>query len=311
MASDLVTRFAPFLRFDADERHFLATPDEFRDHGRFRRSLEGKDDLGWNVRAQEWQKSNGHGADFVGAEWARIKQEIALATKQTRPDGVAFDGPVTRPQDERNLWGEGKRIGFFLELEEGFGHDASGAPPQDFVSPAPVFHDVYDFTGERVAKWIALSYWFFYIYNWNNMFKHEGDWEHITLYFAAGEGLELPRAIFYAAHNSGSLISGRSPVYVPDTADETTHGGPPSAAATHPIVYVMRHGHPSYPIVDDPKRYPLCARSWQQKIPALGEEWREFDGAWGEVGDFFGHTTGPLGPWFKRGKDVLRTGGLL
>ena len=48
-----------------------------------------------------------------------------------------------------------------------------------------------------------------------------------------------------------------------------------------------------------------AGQAWdlRRSLQPLGEQpWRLFAGAWGRVGDA-AHTTGPLGPWFKRRLD--------
>jgi hypothetical protein len=305
MPDDVVRRFAPLIRLDADERHFPSEPEEFRAHSRFRQSnYRDSVDRGWNRAAGRWEESNLEGDDYTGEQWPTILGEIGRETAAVRPGGVSADGPVTRPRDRRNLWGSGKAKGFFLELAEGYGHDQSGHPPDG--RPAGVFHDIHSFRDERGRSWTALAYWFFYAYNWHVVSKHEGDWEHVTLYFA-GERLDpFPAFLFYAAHNEGYLVSSGARVWVPDDATADTPAGTPGAGA-HPIVFVSRYGHPSYPIVHDPERYPWAVRTWEGgKIPALeSTAWHRYDGAWGEVGEIV-HSTGPLGPWFKRGADTVR-----
>lgn len=300
----VVRTFAPLLRLDADERHFPDTPDGFRANSRFRQSnYAGSQDRGWNKRLEKWEERSVEGDDYTGEEWSVILREIGQETAALRPGGATADGPITRPRDPRNLWRPGSATGFFLELKEGYGHDQSGRRPD--LEPAPIFWDHDSFRDARGRPWASLAYWFFYTYNWHVVSRHEGDWEHITLYFAEGRFDSFPAVIFYAAHNAGYLISGGARVWVPDDATAGTHATTPGAA-THPIVFVSRFGHPSYPVVDDPERYPWAVRTWDHAIqPIETAAWLAYDGAWGEVGEIV-HSTGPLGPWFKRGADEVR-----
>jgi hypothetical protein len=300
---EVVVAFAPLLRLDEGEQHFPDEPDDFRRNSRFRQSnYDGFKDRGWNKRLQKWEDKNVEGDDYTGEDWLAIIREIGLETAPLRPGGVTPDGPITRPRDPRNLWNPGSATGFFLELREGYGHDQSGLPP----GLGPIFSDCHCFKDGSGRPWAALGYWFFYTYNWHVVSQHEGDWEHITLYFADEQFDSYPAFVFYAAHNHGHLVSGGAPIWVPDDADANTPATTPGDA-THPIVFVSRFGHPSYPIVHDPERYTWAVRTWEQAIPSIDAPapWRDYDGAWGEVGEIV-DSTGPLGPWFKRKADTLR-----
>jgi hypothetical protein len=301
----VVRDFAPLLRLDRDERHFPGEPDQFRANSRFRQSnFADSRDRGWNKTLARWEESDVEGEDYTGTQWGTILGQIGEETSALRPGGVTSDGPITRPRDRRNLWNPGGATGFLLELREGFGHDQSGNRPDG--TPARIFYDHHAFRDGSGRRWAALSYWFFYMYNWHVVSQHEGDWEHVTLYFADERFDSFPAVLFYAAHNEGYLVSGGARVWVPDDATADTPATTPGAA-THPIVFVSRFGHPSYPIVHDPERYTWAIRTWDEGIPWIDEPapWRDYDGAWGEVGEIV-HSTGPLGPWFKRTADVVR-----
>jgi hypothetical protein len=287
--------FAPLLCFRDDERHLPGSPDEFRRNARFRESnFDGSRDRGWNRSLDTWVAGNQHGAEWLDVRWGTVTREIAAVTGRPR-DTLPPDRDVTRPRDSRNHWGEGSTRGFFLELAEGFGRARSGSAGP----PLPIYYDLVDYRDADGGEWKALSYWFFFVFNWNvlALAQHEGDWEHITLYFSPPAFADggRPELIFYASHNDGFLVSGLSPSQY--------------AEDRHPIVYVHPNGHPSYPIVPDPGRYDRRWRTWEHDVLPLDEqEWARYDGAWGEVGETV-HTTGPLGPWFKRGRDRVKIQG--
>jgi hypothetical protein len=159
----------------------------------------------------------------------------------------------------------------------------------------PIFCDIERFATPGGENWVALYYWFFYTYNWNVALAHEGDWEHITLYFELSrfESSETPDFIFYAAHKHGIVLK------FDDARIEKEE--------THPIVFVSNWGHPSYPTMPDRLRqhYTVAWRTWHHEIlPITSQPWALYDGAWGEVGSW-GASTGPLGPYFKRKRDVV------
>lgn len=289
----IVQTYAPCLLLSRYEQHLPGQPEAFRSRARFRESnFDGRKDRGWNRATGQWEPGNEHGSDYLGTDWETILDVIQQETGMLRPGGPARDGPVTRPRDKRNLWRDEDGVrGFFLELEEGFGHRRSGAPPN---SPGCVFHDTYEF---RANDWdyVAVAYWFFYVYNWHVFFAHEGDWEHITLYFTKSgfESGREPIFVFFAAHNEGLLLP------APHPSISWVDG-------SHPNVFVSRWGHPSYPVPPPHRRseYTVRWETWRQPIPAIESlDWHRYDGAWGEVGAWV-HSTGPLGPFFKRERDI-------
>ena len=296
-----IENYAPELWFHRSERHHPGSPEDFRKNARFRQSnFSGGKDRGWNHRDAVWVPGNEKGPNFVGEQWDRINKVILDETKQLRSEGPTVGGPVSRPRDDRNLWkGDDGKRGFFLELIEGHGRDSSGAPAGTRL---PIFYDLYD---HRIAayEYEVLTFWFFYVYNWHVFFAHEGDWEHISLYFDRGrrDGIRKPYAIYYAAHNGGEVYfdnEQRSPVHWVD--------------GTHPRVYVNHWGHPCHPRVARhlQRQYKDSWRTWEASptgdhLLDIGKaEWRDYCGAWGEVGQWV-HSTGPLGPNFKRFRDKV------
>lgn len=302
MSEGTIRKFAPALFLRRDEQHFPAEPEEFRQVSRFRQSnFKGRDDRGWNRAVQAWAAPGGHGADFEGTEWKTLCDLILNETKDRRPGGPQPSTPgapapaVVRPRDNHNLWSRGDAQGFFLELREGYGRGTSGPGRQ-----VPVFHDLQRFASSNGLKWVAVYYWFFYIYNWFIVSEHEGDWEHVTLYFEPDSFAigARPEFLYYAAHNGGLLLPGDDAKL--EWFDDE---GVKAATGTHPGVYVSPFGHPSYPTVPDRLR-ALYAQppwpTWKADLPSIeSQEWSLYDGAWGEVGEIV-HSTGPLGPIFKR-----------
>lgn len=291
---DAAQTFAPCLLFSRYEGHLPGTPEFFRQYARFRQSnFEGRRDRGWNRRTGQWEASNKHGPDYLGTDWSTILDVIRLETESLRPGGPHWDGKVTRPRDERNLWRDEDRVrGFFLELKEGYGRERSGGEPD---TPGYIYHDTHTIRVDGL-EYVALFFWFFYIYNWHIFFAHEGDWEHITLYFRreAFYSGGRPQFVFFAAHNKGLFLP-------------ASHPSITWIEETHPKVYVSHWGHPSYPAVPAHRRteYTIRWETWKHgeipaEIPAVEKQpWALYDGAWGEIGDWV-HSTGPLGPIFKR-----------
>jgi hypothetical protein len=164
-------------------------------------------------------------------------------------------------------------------------------PTESGLVGAPLFVDTH-YDADRAV--VHVLYWFFYELNWWKAFiTHEGDWEHVTLVFRVDDFKSggRPFAIYLAQHNTGVALD----------FDKIVPAG-----ETHPVIYVDTNGHPCHAHVDDPSRYPIRWRTWTASIEFIAEcRWRDFAGAWGKVGASK-HTTGPLGPFFKRHEDKVR-----
>lgn len=293
----IVEKYAPYLHFSKYEYHFPGIPNDFPNNARFRQSnFEKNRDRGWNNKARKWEANNKYGADYLGTDWQTILGEIKNVTQSFRPNVPTWYDDVTRPRDERNIWrNEDEARGFFLELSDELDRGQSGTRPDH---PIPIFHDIdkYDIDGEI---YVALSYWFFYVLNWYVFITHEGDWEHITLYFRESdfEQGNFPEWIYFSAHNGGSLYklnskNNKNYLHWEDN--------------THPHVYVSIFGHPSYANTENYlNEYRIKWKTWEQAIPPVTDQpWSLYDGAWGDVG-YVEFTTGPLGPFFKRRMDKV------
>ena len=289
-----INTYAPLLLYHKYEHHFLGDPEEFRQHVRFRQSnFDGRKDRGWNTKHRRWENNNNDGADYRGTDWPGVKQQIHAVMQDLRPGGPTRDGNITRPRDKRNMWRfEDNTRGFFLQLADGFGRGGSGCTPD---SPLPIFCDIDRFTVAG-RRYVSVLYWFFYIQNWFIIYTHEGDWEHVTLYFEEKdfENGRGPSWVYFASHNTGHVFRANDKKL---TYEDNTH--------LH--VYVSRFGHPSSPKVLRRRRadYRHKIKTWEQPIPLIEDfDWSTYCGAWGAVGESV-HTTGPLGPFFKRNKDMI------
>jgi hypothetical protein len=286
--ADDAVAYAPCVYFERDEGFPPADVDAFRRAARFGQSnFEGRRDRGWH-KQRGWVEVDEDGDAWRGEDWPNIVAEIDEQAPEPAPGRTR----VTRPYDEENVFGAGSRSGFFLQVKGRVDRDAHRSwEPQTAI--------YFDRTEREIdgAPVVGIHYWFFYALNWNVVLTHEGDWEHVTLYFEPGEldARRRPSWVYYASHDGGWVFP-RDRVEWVD--------------ATHPKVFVSRYGHPCYPRA--PVRFFRTARlrppwrTWEGPVLDLAEqEWRAFDGAWGGVG-LMTHLTGPLGPWFKRTRDTLK-----
>jgi hypothetical protein len=244
------------------------------------------------------------------------------ATQLTRP----YHGKA-RPPDLL------AKQGFHLDLRDDArkGHDeTSDEGPRTFLRDVPVYVDSEPVTptaeekdalpaGETATSGLRLTYWMLYGLSEPpgperamSAFVHEGDWERISVRVARlGEGESnryLPLSVRYFYHNHSRKI--------PWYAVRRAVGGAGSGqGATHPVAYSAEGSHASYwragryEAVYEPKGDRLLAvndnaiacpdcpqwHTWKLVLPARGQLWYGFGGAWGKVGGS-GDTTGPLGP---------------
>lgn len=287
-----VTDYAPVLRFDRRERHFPSDPDKFKDEARFRESRANARDKGWNKVDRRWVAKDARGPEYFAAAWSQIASE----SLKGYPAPGTFEPwhlPNFRPRDKGSIDARDRRTtadGLFLERDDRLIRTESGAPPRNGLVTAPVYVDV---AYHRPSQAIRVLYWFFYELNWwGPLLTHEGDWEHMSLIahrdrVVAGDP---PEIAYFATHNEGEFRH----------YDALDHHG------RHPVGYVDRDGHPTHPHVNDPASYPVEWRTWDTDVRYVVEqEWRDYAGAWGEVGNT-ATTTGPLGPLFKRNGDHIR-----
>ena len=290
---DWARSFAPWVLFHRDEHHFPSTPESFQRNSRFRESRQGSRDLGWK-KGLGWEKSNEKGDPYYEIGWDVVVRETA-----TRSGGFVRQHPsirpTLRPHGSRNLFrmrGRWKE-GLFLERDRFSDRGSSGNQPLSGFITAPVFLDAAP-VKTRAGSFVKVLYWFFYELNrWHGLLTHEGDWEHVTYLVDAKliKDLAPPSHVYFAQHNSGELRKWMD-LEGADTG--------------HPTLFVDPNGHPTKPSVrnfaDYRHQWDIQTQEFRWIRKAL---WREYSGAWGEVGETK-HTTGPLGPWFKQDRDVVR-----
>lgn len=160
---------------------------------------------------------------------------------------------------------------------------------------------------------ISIQYWFFYAYNdFAGGFNHEVDWEHINVKLRPDYTAE---GAFFSAHDGGSY-HGATDMQWQDV--------------THPRVWVADGSHASYNSFYkcntttvygwSESCWDLPTQQWytwsggrggnvgyqgaglvnigEKERPMAGQEWIQYSGRWGEVGNING-TSGPPGPGYQ------------
>lgn len=161
---------------------------------------------------------------------------------------------------------------------------------------------------------LDIQYWFFSPFNPQKRGRigdHQGDWEHITVRLNRRKTRIM--GIYFARHSA----EGKWERY------DTTRSG-------HPIVYVAKGSHASYPAARTYKRPRVKGfkvptdytseggftwRCWDYVVdvgdrrrPTKGHEWLRFSGRWGgSTGGLLGVGKSPQTPSFKRDWNI--TGG--
>jgi hypothetical protein len=268
---ELAEKFAPLLLLHPEEDCFPMNASEFLGASRFRHFRKGAKDQGFNRQTQQWDTNDSHDAKYYGIPVTIIAQF-----------GLHPNGKNRRPRDDNS----GHDVDVFVQP------DGTPAGNKNFNGQVPVFYYL-----KGALPNLEIQYWFFYGYNrgFNEgllHFNHQGDWEHVRVEVVNG----AVQSVKLSAHGEKKEIpvanlpqrNGRFAVYV--------------ARGTHALYESTGEHH--YANAGPIKLKDHTADRgavWDTKLrlERLDEQpWREYAGAWGEVGET-SDTTGPLGPWHK------------
>ena len=266
---DLVRELAPVLILHPDEEYHPVDPMQFIEHSRFRHhkgfGLDMKDE-GWSKVRRGWVSSNSRDPEYFDIPLDVISRY-----------GPHPDGRNRRPRDANS----GSKLNVFLDPEVRL----VGSSQPDGVIPT------FAAWSSRGNRFLA-QYWFFFGYSDGWMkFNHEGDWEVIAVHYDLSEQAILGAQ--FSAHGNKE--------FVPMDRLHTRHGG-------RVVGYCSKGTHAIYPRpgsyrikrvhTDRASAEGYAWFTWLSLEPLRRQPWRNFAGAWGEVGEF-AETTGPLGPWHK------------
>jgi Vacuolar protein sorting-associated protein 62 len=247
-------------------------PIDFIRRSRFRHHRRMRRDQGYDKRENEWQTNDDHDAKYYD-----------IPVDYINSFGLHSNGDNRRPTDSNR----GSEWNVFLQPRE----NPKGIAAPDEVVPTfyvPLVNPPLNEHGNGV---LHIQYWVFYGYNvatWPA--RHQGDWEHATAV--------LKHGVFIGAY----MFQHTGSEYYSAEELEYQRG--------HWVVYSARGTHANHPragsfwypggrehtSADGPRM-----RTWLNIHLLKNQPWKDYAGAWGEVGiglvDF---TTGPLGPWHKR-----------
>jgi hypothetical protein len=277
----LISQFAPIVKFHTGEQYLLANIPWYLDRVRMRY------DVSFGFDAQLLDHGNINVINLVSQEY------------KGQSSGLSAEG-----------------TNFFLEQTDTSGGDEldnyrlltrKGSEQAEWVCyahvrPASISDnlEMYD-----------IQYIFFYAYNGDLLVSvaesaHEADFEHITV--RVKDDLSTIDKIFYAAHD----IEGRWYDY--QSSPEADNGYELSDDG-RPIVYAALNSHASYPWADIWDRGNLpddvtnengiewntlgrVINTGEKQYPFQGNGWIQYSGRWGEIGET-GFTTGPFGPAYQ------------
>jgi hypothetical protein len=290
MTLDIATihQFAPIVKIHPNEKHYPMDPAVFIARSRFRHQRGGTKDQGYNKKTRKWVTSSSRSDAYYDVPVSLIRRF-----------GLWKNGENRRPRDSNN----GNHWNVFLQPngKPKGRKNPNGVVPAfyatRFVDTSKIPKKLRKQFGIRIEKYHKIQYWWFNGYNDGPLSgggdNHQGDWEHITIQIKNG----APKAIYFAAHGEPMRVA----------LSKVRWKG------NRPIVYSAVGSHASYPrpgkwslfgpaIKDETKEGGRVWETVHSLASVRSQPWRDFAGAWGEVGEF-AHTTGPLGPWHKRRKN--------
>jgi hypothetical protein len=263
-----IARYAPVVFLHSAESYFPMDPVDFIHRARFRHHRTLQSDQGFHRVTFQWVTTNSHAAEYYDMPFNVLNSYTLHPNGQNR-----------RPRDSNC----GDSYNVFLETD---GNEVGVPNPNGQV---PVFY-----TYRRDGSWHKVQYWWFFGYNDTVVpgINHQGDWEHVTCWVYNG----AVRSVFFSAHTGGT----------------TRQSGGFSLIGQRPVVFIALGTHAAY-WSSGVQTYPIglglsfvdgtdYGRRWDTCLylrPLASQPWKDYAGAWGEVGNF-DTTTGPLGPWHKR-----------
>jgi len=257
--------FRIIVKMHPTEAFYPMEPMDFVRASRFRHHKGWGTDQGFNKASWSWDSGDSRSWEYYDVPVSFINSY-----------GINPDGTNRRPRDSNS----GSDWNVFLQPD--------GHPQGNFWPTGQVPSFRYATPDGR------QQYWLFYGYNESSCglsFSHQGDWEDITVLTSNG----LITGAWLSAHGERTFYHiSQLQTYVEGTVQ-------------HLVVYAAKGSHALYPTVGT---FNTCntdevrdgGTSWviTDYVQDLADQpWKDFAGAWGEVGEQ-AHTTGPLGPWFKK-----------
>lgn len=276
---DLVGLYTPVIYLHSQEQYFPEDPMAFIRASRFRHHKRMEPDQGWDKTSKRFVTSDSHAARFYNIHIRTINSYRLHRNGENR-----------RPRDDNS----GHDTDVFLQPR-------GARRGNRRLQNVPVFYRLVKVRGRRDIDFV-IQYWYFFGYSQSPVtfgrlgsFAHQGDWEHVDIGFKG----KKPVMVYCFAHGKVKKLKYSSIGKTRDGkviafAAKGTHGIYPKKG-THTVK--VRVVGVTYTFQDVTNAGFLWDGT--KTLANLTEQaWKDFAGAWGEVGTFSG-TTGPLGPYLK------------
>ncbi|EDM36076.1 hypothetical protein PBAL39_23752 [Pedobacter sp. BAL39] len=263
------SRFKVVVRLHPTEPNYPMNPIDFITASRFREHVEGGSDKGFNKNLNRFETTNSHNPEFYN-----IPVNIINSYVGPFPNSLNL-----RPHDE-HAYRPGQ---VFLEPDDNLVGDIS---PNGRV---PVF---------QYTVGSQIQYWMFYGYNFSEIllgalsFSHQGDWENVILNIKDNK---IESAILSQHDSGGAFIQKENLIITESDGVQTLYIY--SARGSHALYEKAGDFHTANTDHARDNGYQWVITDNVQDLST--QPWKDYSGAWGEVGENT-HTTGPLGPWYKR-----------
>lgn len=266
--------FKVIVALHPDENYYPMDPLEFIKQSRFRRHNSGGSDDGYNKLTNTFVNGDSHASEYYNIPVSIINSYYIEGFQKN-----------LRPRDDNSIgFGE-----VFLQPDN---HCPGDSTPTGKVAVF-TYSSTYQTNGQTRER---REYWMFYGYNSveSGLLRgeHQGDWERVTLdiynYRIVGAWLDHHGNSEYYTANQLEITESNGVQILKVYSAIGSHATYESVGSFDKALVANDHTGNGY--------------QWEitQKTEKLTDQpWIYYAGAWGEVGMTV-HTTGPLGPWYKR-----------
>lgn len=277
---DQIKQHAPIIYLYSKEKYYPEDPMDFIRASRLRHHRKFWEDQGWNKEKNRFETGNSRAAKFYN-----------ISLKTINSFKLHKSGKNRRPRDNNS----GRDTDVFLQPE-------GARRGNRALHKVPVFYRTKKIKDKKDIDSV-IQYWCFFGYNQSPVtvgpfgsFAHQGDWEHVDIAFKG----KNPIWVYFSAHGRSKKVkyksaqkdkSGRVIAF----AANGSHGMY-SSKGKHTVKedVALGYKHSFTDIANAGTAWDLSRKLADLTI----QPWKDFAGAWGEVGQFAG-TTGPLGPYLK------------
>ena len=277
-------KFKVVVKLHPDEDYYPMGTLDFIRLSRFRMHFAGAHDSGFSKSKRQFVPDN----DEHTSDYYNIPVSIINSYYVKNDPAHALDN--LRPRDKNSIgYGE-----VFLQPDD----DLKGDFAPDGRVPVYTYSTFYTTADNKQGE--RKEFWVFYGYDYSLIadaisYSHQGDWERIIL-----DIIDNKIAGAWLSHHGKLTYNPANGLYI---ATNVING----QAVQTLTVYSAKGTHAHYPkegnyhfAGTDHAANGGCEWTITDNAQPLDTQlWRDYAGAWGEVGDK-GSTTGPLGPWYKR-----------